>query len=208
MKKLTLIILLLFTVFICFGQEKPFEYRMSMSERQYENVKNNFVEGELNLANGKFVYGLIKRDLTEPKLTVIDQDTVSYEGAEIKDFKLKDNSRVFVTNLDGKFVFLQEVPTEEGPIKIYSYDLTVIEKQKRTIGGNYTTSPIEYNRIIQIVFLKDGTYTKLKSMDDVFNLVTNNSVMELYAENKLKNKTLSCFDCIYEVINMYNQTTN
>lgn len=208
MKKLLTFITLLLITILVFGQEKAFQYRIWIGERQYNQLSNKFEEGEVNLSNGEFVYGLINRDLIKPKITVVDLDTIVYEGDVIENFKIKGSSRVFSIKFNDENVFLQEVPIENGPIKIYTYDLILKEVQERTSGGNYVTTPIEYNKLVEIVLLKDGVYRKLKSMNDVYDLINDNSFVSEYGKNKLKNKTLSCFDCIYDVLNMYNQVVD
>ena len=103
-------ILLLFISSHLYGQnDKPFQYRVWVGEKQYKYLTTKFEEGEVNLSNGEFVYGLINRDLTEPIITVIDTDTTVYKTDEIVDFKLKHESKVISVKVNGEYVFLQYV---------------------------------------------------------------------------------------------------
>jgi len=201
MKKLITILLLLFST-IVIAQNNPFQYKIWVGEDQYNYLETHYVDGAVNLLNGKKIGGLINRDFTKPIITLIDGDTVTYDGREIIDFKLKDQSKVISATIDGEQKFLQELPIEEGPIKIYTYD-KIIKEDKRDTGGKYFTSPIEYNRIVKIYFYKNGEYKILTSNNDVYQLIYDNQITMDYIK-KLGEIELSNLNQIVHIIEFYN----
>lgn len=198
-------ILLLSISFLLYGQdEKPFQYRVWVGEKQYEYLITKFVEGDVNLSNGDHVHGLINRDLTEPIITVIDTDTTIYKTDEIVDFKLKHESKVISAKVNGKYVFLQYLPTHEGPITVYTYD-QIIKEERKTSGGNFFTNPIGYDRVVEIVFEKNGQYIKLCSLFDVYELIEDNKLATDYTK-KLGELKLSNLNQIIHLIEFYNMS--
>ena len=100
-----IIILFLIISNLVFAQDNV--YRIFIGESQYNVLKEQYVEGSVELINGKKIKGLINKNLTEPILKVINGDTATYNGNEIKEFKLKDQSKIISTIVNGKQMFLQ-----------------------------------------------------------------------------------------------------
>ena len=182
-------------------------YRIFIGESQYNVLKEQYVEGSVELINGKKIKGLINKNLTEPILKVINGDTATYNGNEIKEFKLKDQSKIISTIVNGKQMFLQTLPiSKEGLIKVYTYDQIIIEENK-TSGSNFFTNPIEYNRVVRIYFEKNGKYIQLNSSEDVHSLVGDNQETIDYIEN-FSNVDINNLNGIIRIIEIYNVNTN
>ena len=184
------------------AQNKPFNYIIWVGEKQYNYLNTHYVDGTVNLLNGQKIGGLINRDFIEPTITLIDGDTVIYNGYEIIDFKLKDQSKIISVKIDGEQKFLQELPIEDGAIEIYTYD-KIIKEDKNSSGRNYFTNPIEYNRIIEIYFHKNGEYIILSTKDDVIQLIDDNQITIDYIK-KLGEIKLSNLNQIVHIIEFYN----